>query len=63
VGASISGHFSHFASPAAPGNIALLSLSMLTRPRSVVCAASTQPQYRLAGDLTFQLAAMAKIAS
>ena len=51
------------ASPAAPGNNASPSLSMLARPSRAVCAASAQPQCRLAGAPLFQLAAMARTAS
>jgi hypothetical protein len=61
VGAFIFVHFSHVALPDAPGNLAL-SLSILARPASAVCAASAQPQCRLAGSPTFQLAAMGNVA-
>jgi hypothetical protein len=45
------------------GQHRISSLSILARRRGAVCAASAQLQWRLPGDRTFQLAAMAKIAS
>jgi hypothetical protein len=55
-------HFSHVSVAAAPGTIALFTVYACSAKRRV-CAASAQPQCRLAGAPLFQLAAMARTAT